>query len=456
MALDDVLAYLHAHRHDHVAQLCELLRIPSISSQSDHAGDVRDAAAFCARELRELGLEVEIVEGNGHPLVFARTAPVAGRPTLLFYGHYDVQPVDPLDLWQAPPFEPRLEDGVLYARGATDDKGQFYAHFKALEAYVRTGTDLPVNLKFILEGEEECGGRHIYDYTEANADKLACDAVIISDTALYNETTPGICYSLKGLAYMEVRVAGPSRDLHSGSYGGTVQNPANALAQIIAGLRDADGRCTVPGFYDKVLDLDADERNAFASLGYTDDILREETGSPAAHGEKGYTTLERMWARPTCDVNGITGGYGGQGAKTIIPARAMAKVSMRLVPNQDPPAIAAAFAAHVRALAPEGVTVEVENLHNAAPVLVPRDSPMMQAGIRALRAGFGAEPVFIREGGSIPIVGTFQSCLRAPVLLLGYGLSTDNAHSPNEKFHLANFWNGARTTALLLQEAAGR
>jgi acetylornithine deacetylase/succinyl-diaminopimelate desuccinylase-like protein len=456
MALDAVLAYLQAHQQKHVDQLCDLLRIPSISSQSDHAPDIRRAAEFCASELRELGLEVEIVEGDGHPLVFARTKPLPDRPTLLLYGHYDVQPVDPLDLWQTPPFEPRIENGIIYARGSTDDKGQFYAHFKALEAYVRTGTELPVNLKFIIEGEEECGGHHIYRYTEANAAKLACDAVIISDTALYNETTPGICYSLKGLAYMEIRVKGPSRDLHSGSYGGTVQNPANALAQIIAGLKDAHGRCTVPGFYDAVLDLDAEERRSFASLGYTDDVLRDETGAPGPAGEEGYTTLERMWARPTCDVNGITSGYGGQGAKTIIPAHAMAKVSMRLVPNQDPPKIAAAFADWVRQLAPPGVTVEVENLHNANPVLVPRDSPMMQAGIRALEAGFGAQPVFIREGGSIPIVGTFQACLKAPVLLLGYGLSTDNAHSPNEKFHLENYWRGARTSALLFVEAAAR
>jgi len=456
MALDEVLAYLQAHRQTHVDQLCELLRIPSISSQSVHAPDVRRAAVFCADELRGLGLEVTIVEGDGHPLVFAQTALRPDRPTLLMYGHYDVQPVDPLDLWHTPPFEPRIEDGIVYARGSTDDKGQFYAHIKALEAYVRTGTELPVNLKFILEGEEECGGRHIYRYTEQNAGKMACDAVIISDTALYNETTPGICYSLKGLTYMEIRVSGPSRDLHSGSYGGTVQNPANALAQIIAGLKDARGRCTVPGFYDDVLELDADERRAFAALNYTDDVLRDETGAPAAAGEAGYTTLERMWARPTCDVNGLASGYGGQGAKTIIPARAMAKVSMRLVPNQSPERIAAAFADWVQHLAPPGVTVEVENLHNANPVLVPRDSAMMQAGIRALRAGFGAEPVFIREGGSIPIVGTFQSCLKAPVLLLGYGLSTDNAHSPNEKFHLENFWRGARTSALLFQEAAGR
>ena len=456
MSLDQVLAYLQEHRQAHVDQLCDLLRIPSISSQSDHAADVRRAGEFCAAELRALGCEAEIVEGDGHPLVYAQTTPRPGRPTLLLYGHYDVQPVDPLDLWRTPPFEPRVEDGILYARGSTDDKGQFYAHFKALEAYVRTGTELPVNLKFLLEGEEECGGHHVYRYTEAQADKLACDAVVISDTALYNETTPGICYSLKGLAYMEIRVSGPAQDLHSGSYGGTVRNPANALAQIIAGLTDADGRCTVPGFYDDVLELDADERRAFASLGYTDAILREETGAPAASGEKGYTTLERMWARPTCDVNGIASGYGGQGAKTIIPARALAKVSMRLVPNQDPPKIAAAFADWVRKLAPAGVTVEVENLHNANPVLVPRESPMMQAGIRALREGFGAEPVFIREGGSIPIVGTFQDCLKAPVLLLGYGLSTDNAHSPNEKFHLENFWRGARTSALLFREAAAR
>ena len=456
MSLDQVLAYLQAHRQTHVDQLCDLLRIPSISSQSDHAGDVRLAAEFCAAELRALGLEVEIVEGDGHPLVFACTKPRADRPTLLLYGHYDVQPVDPLDLWRTPPFEPRIDNGVLYARGSTDDKGQFYAHFKALEAYVRTGTELPVNLKFLLEGEEECGGHHVYRYTETNAAKLACDAVVISDTALYNETTPGICYSLKGLAYMEIRVSGPAQDLHSGSYGGTVRNPANALARIIAGLTDADGRCTVPGFYDDVLELDADERRGFASLGYTDALLRDETGAPAACGEKGYTTLERMWARPTCDVNGIVSGYGGQGAKTIIPARALAKVSMRLVPNQDPPRIAAAFADWARRLAPDGVSVEVENLHNANPVLVPRDSPMMQAGIRALREGFGAEPVFIREGGSIPIVGTFQDCLKAPVLLLGYGLSTDNAHSPNEKFHLENFWRGARTSALLFREAAAR
>jgi len=454
MNRDQVLAYLDQHRDRHVEQLQELLRIPSISSQSEHADDIRRAAAFVADEFKALGLEVEVIETSGHPLVFAQGEQRPDRKTLLFYGHYDVQPVDPLDLWDSPPFEPVVKDGVIYARGACDDKGQFYAHLKALEAYVETGTELPVNVKFIIEGEEEAGGEGIYRYTEQNPEKLACDAVIISDTALYNEETPAVCYSLKGLAYMEIRVKGPRADLHSGSYGGTVQNPGNAVCEIVARLKDTEGRCRVPGFYDDVLDVDDDERAAFASLGYTDEILKDETGAPAAFGEAGYSTIERMWARPTCDVNGIVSGYGGEGAKTIIPAEATAKVSMRLVPNQDPGKIAAAFAAYVKEIAPAGVEVEVENLHNAGAVLVPRDAEMMRAGMRALEAGFGAKPVFIREGGSIPIVGTFQDCLKAPVLLLGYGLSTDNIHSPNEKFHLVNYFNGIRTTAVLLEEAA--
>jgi acetylornithine deacetylase/succinyl-diaminopimelate desuccinylase-like protein len=454
MSRDRVLAYLDMHRHQHVEQLCEWLRIPSISALTKHKRDIARAADFMAAELRALGLGVEMIDLGGNPLIYAESEIRRDRRTLLFYGHYDVQPVDPLDLWQTPPFEPRIENDVLYARGASDDKGQVYAHLKALEAYAKEGIELPVNVKFIIEGEEECGGRSIYEFTEKNPEKLACDAVIISDTTLYNETTPGICYSLKGLTFMEIRLSGPAADLHSGSFGGVVQNPGNAICEIVARLKDADGRCRVPGFYDDVLELDDTERAAFASLGYTDEILQQETGAPAPFGEKGYTTLERMWARPTCDVNGLVSGYGGEGAKTIIPATATANVSMRLVPNQVPEKISAAFKAYVEQVAPPGVRVEVLGLHNANPVLVPRDSEMMQAGMRALEAGFGAKPIFIREGGSIPIVGTFQSCLKSPVLLLGYGLSTDNIHSPNEKFHLANFWNGARTTAILLEEAA--
>ncbi len=454
MASEKVLAYLDANRQQHLDQLCEFLRIPSISSESEHDQDTQRASVFVADELRELGLAVAVHDLGGHPLIYAETEQRPDRKTLLFYGHYDVQPVDPLELWDTPPFEPRVEDGILYARGSSDDKGQVYTHIKAVEAYIRQGIELPVNVKFIIEGEEECGGHSIYRYTEENPDKLACDAIIISDTTLYNETTPGICYSLKGLAYMEIQVSGPAMDLHSGSYGGTVQNPANALAEIIAKLKDEDGRCLVPGFYDDVLELDQDERDGFAALGYTDEILQQETGAPAPFGEAGYTTLERMWGRPTCDVNGLLSGYGGEGAKTIIPAKAMAKVSMRLVPNQDPAQIATAFAAYVEQIAPTGVTVKVIDHHGAKPVLVPRQSAMMQAGMTALEKGFGAPPVFIREGGSIPIVRTFQECLKAPVLLLGYGLATDNIHSPNEKFHLENFWQGARTSAILLAEAA--
>ncbi len=454
MSHDRIAAYLDEHYDRHVAQLCDWLRIPSISSVSDHDEDTRRAAVFVADELRELGLEVELIEGEGHPLVFAQGEQRPDRRTLLFYGHYDVQPADPLELWTSPPFEPRIEDDVLYARGACDDKGQVYCHVKALEAYVKLGLELPVNVKFILEGEEECGGPAVYRYTEQNADKLACDAVIISDTSLYNAETPAVCYSLKGLAYMQIDVTGPGADLHSGSYGGTVQNPGNAVAEIVASLKDGDGRVRIPGFYDDVVELDDAEREAFASLNYTDDVLRKETGAPGPFGEAGFTTLERMWARPTCDVNGLWSGYSGEGAKTIVPSVAGAKVSMRLVPNQDPAKIAELFEKHVMDNAPDGVEVKVTYLHGAQAVMVPRDSEMMQAGFRAIERGFGKRPVFIREGGSIPIVGTFQDCLKSPVLLLGYGLPDDNIHSPNEKFHLSNFRCGMRTTAALLEEAA--
>jgi len=454
MASEKILEYLDGKRDDHVAELVEFLKIPSISSQSDHDEDTRRAADFMVAEFERLGLAVELVDLGGHPLIYAETEQRPDRRTLLFYGHYDVQPVDPLDLWETPPFEPRIENNIIYARGACDDKGQVYTHLKALEAYVQLGIEPPVNVKFIIEGEEEAGGESIYRYTEQNSEKLACDAVVVSDTALYNESTPGICYSLKGLAYMEIRVKGPDMDLHSGSYGGTVMNPGNALAEIVAKLKDEDGRCLVPGFYDDVLELDQDERDGFADLGYTDEILKKETGAPAAFGEKGFTTLERMWARPTCDVNGLLSGYGGEGAKTIIPSRALAKVSMRLVPDQDPEKIAAAFTKYVQEIAPPEVEVEVIDHHGARPVLVPRKSPMMNAGMAALEKGFGAKPVFIREGGSIPIVGTFKEYLKSPVLLLGYGLSTDNIHSPKEKFHLENFWRGIRTSAILMEEAA--
>jgi acetylornithine deacetylase/succinyl-diaminopimelate desuccinylase-like protein len=454
MSMDPILSYLDEHRDRHVEQLCDWLRIPSISSVSEHDGDTQRAAAFVAEELRDLGLHVEVIETKGHPLVYAETEQREDRKTLLFYGHYDVQPVDPLDLWDSPPFEPVVKDEIIYARGGSDDKGQLYTHVKALEAYLKTGTELPVNIKFIIEGEEECGGPAIYEYVEANPEKLACDAVVISDTSLYDEKTPAICYSLKGLAYMEINVKGPGADLHSGSFGGTVQNPGNVICEIVAKLKDEHGVVLIPGFYDDVLPVDEDEKAAFASLNYSDEVLCRDTGAPGPFGEKGYTTLERMWARPTCDVNGLWSGYSGEGAKTIVPSLSGAKVSMRLVPNQDPAKIAKLFEKYVMEIAPEGVEVTVIDHHGANPVMVPRESAMMEAGMRAMEHGFGKKPVFIREGGSIPIVGTFQSSLKQPVLLLGYGLPNDNIHSPNEKFHLENYFNGIRTSAWMFREAA--
>jgi acetylornithine deacetylase/succinyl-diaminopimelate desuccinylase-like protein len=449
--MEKIIKYLEENREKHLEQLKDFLRIESISSETDKKGEIEKAADFLYEEIHKLGMHVEKITTNGNPLIFAQTKIDPNLQTLLFYGHYDVQPVDPVELWNTPPFEPTIIDDIIYCRGGSDDKGQLYTHIKAIEAYLKTDTPLPCNVKFIFEGEEECGGEAVYKFTEENPDKLACDAIIVSDTSLYNEDTPAICYSLKGLAFMEIIVNGPKMDLHSGSYGGVVKNPGNALSEIIGKLKDENERVLIPDFYVDVLDVDEDERAGFSSLNYTKDVLHKETGS-APHGEKGYTTLERMWARPTCDVNGITCGYTGEKAKTIIPSKAVAAVSMRLVPNQKPEKIAEAFKKYVMEIAPVGVEVIVNIDHTANPVLVPRNSQMMQAGMKALEHGFGSKPVFIREGGSIPIVGTFQSCLKAPVLLLGYGLPTDNIHSPNEKFHLINYYNGIKTSAYLLSE----
>jgi acetylornithine deacetylase/succinyl-diaminopimelate desuccinylase-like protein len=454
MTLEHVLHYLDDHRDDHLRQLCEFLKIKSISTQKEFLGEIRRAVDFLAAELDALGLHPEVIETEGNPLVYAQSEQREGLPTLLFYGHYDVQPVDPIDLWDSPPFEPQIRDGWINARGASDDKGQMYSHIKAIEAFVRTGTDLPVNIKMIFEGEEECGGQAIFTYTRKNPDKLACDMVVISDTHFYDEETPAICTSLRGLCYMEVRVKGPAVDLHSGIFGGAVRNPANALCRIITGLKDEEGRLRIPGFYDDVMAIGPDVREELKLLGHTDDIVKEDTGVGAVFGESGYSSLERMWFRPTCDVNGIWSGYTGQGAKTVIPAIATAKVSMRLVPHQDPDKIAAAFTAYVNSICPTGVEVEVECFHGAKPVLLPRDSKLILAGKTALQKGFGNKAIFMGDGGSIPIVGAFQEHLHSPVLLLGYGLLIDNIHSPNERFKVAHYSKGIRTTALLLAEVS--
>ena len=448
----DVLARIDAEKETYLEELKDYIRIPSISTDPAYKADVRRAAEFLAGKLREAGLQSELIETAGHPLVYAEWLGAPGKPTVLFYGHYDVQPADPLELWRNPPFEPTVEGDRLVARGSTDDKGQSYAHVKAVAATLRERGTLPVNVKFLVEGEEEAGGEAIDHYVRKDGGKrLACDAVMISDSSLYAPGQPALVYGLKGLSYMEIKVTGPNRDLHSGTFGGAVTNPLNALGQIISKLRDEKtGKILIPGFYDDVRPLEEWERKEFASLPFDEDEYRTELGVPELFGEEGYSTRERAWARPTCDVNGIFGGYMGKGAKTVLPSWGGAKVSMRLVPDQDPKKIAKLFTEYVQSIAPPGVKVEVESLHGADPVVVEAKGPIVDAALEAMQEVWGARPVRIREGGSIPIVSTFASVLGVPVLLLGFGLNDDGLHSPNEKFNISHFYNGIRSVARLL------
>jgi acetylornithine deacetylase/succinyl-diaminopimelate desuccinylase-like protein len=450
------IEHLREHSEEALEELKEWLRIPSVSAKREHREDTRRAAEWLAERMRRAGLDrVEAIPTAGHPIVMGewRGAP-DGAPTLLVYGHYDVQPAEPLDEWLSGPFEPEVRDGSLFARGSVDDKGQVHMHLKAVEALLaRTGT-LPANVVFVVEGEEEIGSPNLGGFLRENADRLACDTVLISDTTMFAPGLPSITTGLRGLAYMEVRVQGPATDLHSGAYGGAVVNPANALAGIIAGLHDAGGRVTIPGFYDRVLALTPAQRKAIADLPFEDETLRREVGARALGGEEGYGTLERIWARPTLDVNGLLSGYTGEGAKTVLPARAMAKISMRLVPDQDYREVERLFAGHVRSLAPEGVTVEVEALHGGQPWHAEGSGPVFEAAARALEAAYGRSPVHIREGGSIPIVQAFQETLRAPVLLIGFGLPGENAHAPNEWLSLENYHRGTEAIARLYEELA--
>ncbi len=455
--MDDVVTYLEAGRERFLAELGDFLRIPSISSASAHRDDVRRCAEFTAAHLRRIGFtraEVLPTTPDGHPVVYGEWLGAPGAPTALVYGHYDVQPVDPLDLWETPPFEPTVRDGLLFARGAVDDKGQVYMHFAAAEAYLALRGRLPVNLKVLIEGEEEIGSPHLDAFVESHHDLLAADVGVISDTPMYDADHPSLCYGLRGLTYLQVEVEGPSGDLHSGSWGGIVANPALALATILAQLKDADGRVLVPGFYDAVRPLGADERRALAALPFDAARAAADLGVPALVGEPDYTPVERLWARPTLEVNGIWGGFSGEGAKTIIPARAGAKLSCRLVPDQDPDAIADLVAAHLMRLAPPGVRVRVQKLHGGRPVLTPLEHPALQAAARAVARGFGKEPVFIREGGSIPFVATLVEQLRLPAILLGAGLPDEHTHAPNEFFHLENFYRGMHAVAYLWDELA--
>jgi acetylornithine deacetylase/succinyl-diaminopimelate desuccinylase-like protein len=456
-AIADVDAYIDAHRDAFVSQLKELLRIPSVSAQPAHDADTRRAAAFVRDDLRAMGVPAELVEfPKGHPIVYGERLDAPGKPTLLIYGHYDVQPPEPLDPWDSPPFEPTERGGNLYARGATDDKGQFFTHLKAAQAWLSATGRLPVNVKFLIEGEEEVGGGNLARFLAEQPGKLACDYAVISDTGQFAPGMPAICYGLKGLAYFELRVQGANRDLHSGTYGGAVQNPLNALCAIIASLKGPDGRVAIAGFYDEVTPLADWERAEFAKLPFSEAEFAADLGVTELFGEAGYTTLERKWARPTCDVNGLWGGYQGPGPKTVLPCKAGAKFSFRLVPEQDNQRVAGLLRQHIEKHCPPGVTWELEDMHGAPAVLMEvQGSPGVAAAVRAIEAAFGRAPVFIREGGSIPVVGLIKQHLGVDTLLLGWGQNDDNLHGPNEKFSLADFQRGIKAGAHLLGELAG-
>ncbi len=447
----DLAAWCAANDARAQDELFDFLRIPSVSAKSEHQGDCLAAAQFVADALTRIGCTAELVATPGHPIVvgeWRKAGPDA--PTLLIYGHYDVQPAEPLELWTSPAFEPTIRDGRIYARGSVDDKGQLYLHIKALEAHLAVRGTLPVNVIVVAEGEEEVGSVNLEHYLERDKARLACDAVVISDSTMFAPGIPSILSSLRGMAYVQIDVRGAQGDLHSGMYGGAVVNPAMALARILATMHDAEGRVAIPGFYDDVLPFPDAVREGMRALPFSDDGLMHEVGVTALGGEPGYTTLERLWTRPTCEVNGLLSGYTGEGAKTVLPAVSMAKVSFRLVRDQDPDTIVRLVAEHVARVAPAGVTATVTAMHGGRPWRADLKGPVIEAGKRALHAAFGREPVITGEGGSIPVVGDFERILGAPVLLMGFGLPGENAHAPDEWIGVENYQLGTRAAAALL------
>lgn len=454
--MQPVEQFLAANADRFVSELCDLLRIPSVSADSSFRPEMRRGAEFVRDQLQAAGVQAEIVETAGHPIVYGSWEQAEGAPTALVYGHYDVQPPDPLDEWVTPPFEPDLRDGYVYARGATDDKGQMFTHIKSVEGWMKTAGRLPVNVKFVIEGEEEVGSNNLERFLEDNRERVRCDVAVISDTSQYAPGMPAITYGLRGILACELRLTGPNRDLHSGVFGGAVANPANALARMIAALHDDEGRVRIPGFYDEVVPLTDEERRRFAELPFDEAAFLTELGVSAGSGEAGYTSLERRWARPTCDVNGLFGGYTGEGPKTIVPSRAAAKISCRLVPNQDPRKLTAALREFLEANCPAGIQMTFTEYHGCPALVFDTESPSMAAARTAIEHAFGAAPVLIREGGSIPVVGTFRDILGVDTLLLGWGQNTDNLHSPNERFRLADFHGGIRASARLWQELAAK
>ena len=453
--MSDVQQYIGEGLQRFTDEILDFLRIPSVSAKSDHNADTRVAAEWLQGRLEDASLEAEVIDTAGHPIVLGEWRGAGDdAPTVLVYGHYDVQPPEPLDLWESPPFEPEFRDGRLYARGSADDKGQLYLHVKAAEAHLKAGGGLPVNLIVLAEGEEEVGSPNLVPFVEANRERLACDTVVISDTAMFAPGLPSLLFSLRGIAYCEIHCDGPSSDLHSGAYGGPVVNPAMALAQILATLFDDQGRIAIDGFYDDVLEWDAEIRSAIRSLPFDEDEFAESVGAALAGGEGTYSVPERLWTRPTCEVNGLLSGYTGEGAKTVLPAKAMAKVSFRLVADQVPDRVYELVRAHVAKVTPTGVTTRVQEIHGGMPWRAQLGEDLKEAATAALMKAFGAAPVLAGEGGSIPIVGEFERVLGAPALLIGFSLPGANLHAPNEWFPEENIEKGIRALAYLYEELA--
>lgn len=456
MTTATIPTYLSDHRKRHLEELMDLLAIPSVSALPAHHADTLRAAEWMANSLRQLGMEnVSLYPTKGHPIVYGDWLQAGeDKPTVLIYGHYDVQPVDPLHLWDTPPFEPSIRDERIYARGASDDKGQTFMHIKALEAVLATTGTLPFNFKFCIEGEEEVGSPNLPAFVEENKDLLAADVVVVSDTSMIEEDKPTICYGLRGMCGFQLDVKGPKRDLHSGLYGGAVANPIHAVVELLASFHDGDGVVTVDGFYDKVLPLTAEEKAAFEEISFDEAVVKEEVGVQEFYGEKGYSFYERTWVRPTLEVNGVYGGFQGDGIKTVLPSEAHAKITCRLVPDQDPDEILALLQEHVTMHKPAGVEVSVSLFDKGAPFVTPFNHPAIQAASRAFEKVWQIPTTFTRGGGSLPIVSTLDEVLQAPIVLMGFGLPSDNVHAPNENFKLKNFDKGLQTLCVYWEELA--
>ncbi len=448
------LEYLKKNEVKRMKELFEFLKFPSVSAKSEHKKDMKNCAEWLKKHLADIGFKARVYPTGGHPVVYAEYKADKNAPTVLYYGHYDVQPPEPLNLWETAPFKPEIRKGYIYARGAVDDKGQVLTHIKGLEAIIKSTGTLPINVKFLIEGEEEVASENLPAFIKKNKKMLQADIAVVSDTAQFSKTQPAVTFGLRGLAAVEVTVYGPKRDVHSGSFGGAIANPVNILCSMVGQLHDKNGKIAIPGFFKDVKNIGKWEKNQFKSLPYNEAKYKSSLGVPALHGEKGFTTFERTWVRPTCDVNGIKGGYQGEGAKTIIPSMASCKITMRLVPDMDPKDICNKIEKFLQKIAPKSVKVKVDKWGGAKAVVVPTEGPWLEAAGRAIKTGFGKEPVFMKEGGSIPIVGDFKTILGVDTLLIGFAQHDDNVHSPNERFRIVDFERGCKTASALPVELA--